>query len=155
MYNQPPVKWCHFDYATLHPLLQMLIHVLCVVAPHNGKSISYRYTNTLKPEQNDWYFENYIYGSILLKENVLLSLKFELANDMKCKIVFVFLQNISACQVTRTLTAIRDQGINSLAPGRFDHSLKLVNFKLISTIPILGIFCEVTIKRRPQHLTGH
>ena len=31
---------------------------------------------------------------------------------------------------------------SSLAPGRFEHSLKLVSFKLISTINILSIFCE-------------
>ena len=44
---------------------------------------------------------------------------------------------------------------NSLAPGGFDHSLKLVNFKLISTINILSIFCEIAIRWMPQHLTDH
>ena len=43
--------------------------------------------------------------------------------------------------------------INSLAPGGFDYSLKLVNFKLISTINILSIFYEIAI--RPQYLTDH
>ena len=33
--------------------------------------------------------------------------------------------------------------VNSLAPGKFDYSLKLVNFKLISMINILSIFCEI------------
>ena len=33
--------------------------------------------------------------------------------------------------------------INSLAPGGFDYSLKLVNFKLMSTINILSVFCEI------------
>ena len=45
--------------------------------------------------------------------------------------------------------------VNSLAPGRFDHSLKFVNFKLISTINILTILCEIAMRWRPQHLTGH
>ena len=44
---------------------------------------------------------------------------------------------------------------NSLAPGGFDYSLKLVNIKLISTMNILGIFCEIAIKWMPQHLTDH
>ena len=43
--------------------------------------------------------------------------------------------------------------IKSLAPGGFDHSLKLVNFKLISMINILSIFCEIAIRWMPQHLT--
>ena len=45
--------------------------------------------------------------------------------------------------------------INSLAPGRFDYSLKLVNVKLISTIDILSILCEIAIRWMPQHLTEH
>ena len=44
--------------------------------------------------------------------------------------------------------------INSLAPGGFDYSLKLVNFKLISTIDIC-IFCEIDIRWMPQYLTNH
>ena len=44
---------------------------------------------------------------------------------------------------------------NSLAPGGLDYSLKLVNFKLISTIDILSIFCEIAIRWKPQHLNGH
>ena len=45
--------------------------------------------------------------------------------------------------------------VNSLAPGGFDYSLKLVNFKLISRINILGIFCEIAIRRMPLYLTDH
>ena len=45
--------------------------------------------------------------------------------------------------------------INSLAPGGFSYSLKLVNFKLISMINILSIFCEIAIRWMPQHLTDH
>ena len=45
--------------------------------------------------------------------------------------------------------------INSLAPGGFDHSLKSVHFKFISTINILSIFCEIAIRWMPQHLTDH
>ena len=49
----------------------------------------------------------------------------------------------------------RPQWVNSLAPGGFDYSLKLVNFRLISTINILSIFCEFAIRWMPQHLTDH
>ena len=46
--------------------------------------------------------------------------------------------------------------INSLAPGGFDYSLKLGNFKLlISTIVIWSIFCEIAIMWMPQYLTDH
>ena len=44
---------------------------------------------------------------------------------------------------------------NSLAPGGVHYSLKLVNFKLISTINILSIFCEIAIRWMPQYLTDH
>ena len=47
------------------------------------------------------------------------------------------------------------RAINLLAPGGFDYTLKLVNFKLISTINILSIFCEIAIRWMPQHLTEH
>ena len=43
----------------------------------------------------------------------------------------------------------------SLAPRGFDYRLKLVNFKLISMINILSIFCEIAIRWMPQHLTDH
>ena len=45
--------------------------------------------------------------------------------------------------------------VNSLAPGGFDYSLKLVNFKLISTINNLNIFCEIAIRWMPKHLSDH
>ena len=45
--------------------------------------------------------------------------------------------------------------INPLAPGGIDYSLKLVNFKLVSLIDILSIFCEIAIRWMPQHLTDH
>ena len=54
----------------------------------------------------------------------------------------------------QTLDDRKSQQINSLAPGRFDHSLKLVNFKLISTIKYFLLNCY-SIRWRPQHLTGH
>ena len=44
---------------------------------------------------------------------------------------------------------------NSFVPGRFDCSLKLVNFKFISMINILSIFCEIAIRSMPQYLTDH
>ena len=52
-------------------------------------------------------------------------------------------------------TCVHALCINSLAPGEFDCSLKLVNFKLISMINIVSIFCKIAIKWMPQHLTGH
>ena len=51
------------------------------------------------------------------------------------------------------LTLVLD--LNSLALVGFDYSLKLVTFKLISTINILSIFCEIAIRWMPQHLTDH
>ena len=47
------------------------------------------------------------------------------------------------------------RSINSLAPGKFDHSLKWVNFNLMSTLNILSIFCEIATRWMPQHLTDH
>ena len=43
--------------------------------------------------------------------------------------------------------------LNSLASGGSNYSLKLVNFKLISTINISSIFCEIATGWMPQHLT--
>ena len=59
--------------------------------------------------------------------------------------------------LTRMLALRRSSrtGLNSLAPGEFDYSLKLVNLKLISMINILSIFCEIAIRWMPQHLTDH
>ena len=45
--------------------------------------------------------------------------------------------------------------LNSLAPRGFDYSLKLVNFKLISMMNILIIFCEIAFRWMPQHLSDH
>ena len=47
------------------------------------------------------------------------------------------------------------QIFNSLAPRGFGYSLKLVNFKLISKIHSLSIFCEIGIRWMPQHLPDH
>ena len=53
-----------------------------------------------------------------------------------------------------SLTGPREStNINSLAHGRFYYSLRLVNFKLISTINMLSIFCEIAIRWMPQHFT--
>ena len=46
-------------------------------------------------------------------------------------------------------------GLNSLAPGGFDYSLKSVNFKLISMINIWSTFCEIAIRWIPQYLSDH
>ena len=50
---------------------------------------------------------------------------------------------------------LKPLNLKSLAPGGFDFSVKLVNFKLISTINILNIFCHIAIRWMPQHLTDH
>ena len=47
------------------------------------------------------------------------------------------------------------KSLNSLPPGGFHYSLKLVNVKLISTINIWSIFCEIAIRWMPQYLTDH
>ena len=47
----------------------------------------------------------------------------------------------------------RPQWVNSLAPGGFRYSLKLVYFNLISMVNILRIFYEIAIRWMPQHLT--
>ena len=43
---------------------------------------------------------------------------------------------------------------NSLAPGGYDYTIKLVNFKVISMINILSIFCEIALRWMPQNLTN-
>ena len=54
------------------------------------------------------------------------------------------------------LSPIYHQAITLIsAPGGFDYSPKLVNFKLISTINILSIFCEIDIRWMSQHLSDH
>ena len=45
--------------------------------------------------------------------------------------------------------------INSLAPRGSDYNLKLVNFKLIWTIIIWSIFCEIAIRWIRQYLADH
>ena len=50
-------------------------------------------------------------------------------------------------------TAVRQ--FNSLVAGGLDYSLKLINFKLITMINILSIFCEIAIMCMSQHLTNH
>ena len=52
-------------------------------------------------------------------------------------------------------TFFSSNSFNSLVPEGFDYSLKWVNFKLISTINILSIFCEIAIRWMPLHLTDH
>ena len=53
------------------------------------------------------------------------------------------------------LHAYAQYHVNSLAPGGFDYSLKLVNFKLISMINILNFFCETAIRWMTQNLADH
>ena len=42
---------------------------------------------------------------------------------------------------------------NSLTPGTYSCSLNLVIFKLISTIDIMSISCEITVRWMPRNLT--
>ena len=50
------------------------------------------------------------------------------------------------------LALIKDHlHFNSLAPGAFDYGLKLLNFKFITTINFLSIFCEIAVRWMPQH----
>ena len=42
-----------------------------------------------------------------------------------------------------------------IGPWGFDYSVKVVNFKLISMINVLSIFCEIAIRWMPQHRTDH
>ena len=44
---------------------------------------------------------------------------------------------------------------NSLAPWGFDCRLRLENFKLISIINIVRIFCEIAMRWMPQHLIDY
>ena len=81
------------------------------------------------------------------------------ANSVE-KGVFFFVQNLQKGGVFQTWVrawytlwlrverpaSLRGQLVNSLAPGRFDYSLKLVNLKLISTINISSNFCETAIR---------
>ena len=66
-----------------------------------------------------------------------------------------------SCWPTALVSGHRSSGmvhpvlLNSLAPGGFDNSMKLINFKLISTIDILSIFWEIAIRWMPQHLTDY
>ena len=46
-----------------------------------------------------------------------------------------------------------DFRVNSLTPVVLDYSIKLVDFKLISTIIIRSIFCEMAIRWMLQYLT--
>ena len=70
-----------------------------------------------------------------------------LSNDRLCNVfVIIIFQPIGTLPLT---------WINSLTLGGFDYSLKLGNFKLISTINILRISCEILIRWMPQHLTDH
>ena len=50
---------------------------------------------------------------------------------------------------------IPNREINSLAPGGFDYSLKLINFELISMMNISSIVYEIAIRWTPQHLPDH
>ena len=52
---------------------------------------------------------------------------------------------LSESELTDACICLQD----SFTPGGFDYSLKLVNFKLISTINILSIFCEIDIRWIP------
>ena len=66
-----------------------------------------------------------------------------------------FSRNILLCHCAGSSCGTLDEDTNSLAPGGFDYNLKLVNFKLISTINIWSIFCEIAVRWMQQYLTDH
>ena len=111
-----------------------------------------------------------IFKRIFLNENVwisiTISLKFVpkgLINNIPALVQIMAWRRpgdkpLSEPMLVGSLTHVcvtRPQWVNSLAPGGFDYSLKLVNFKLISMINILSIFCEIAIRWMRQHLTDH
>ena len=53
-------------------------------------------------------------------------------------------------------STIDSEWVNSLAPGVFDYSLKLVNCKFISfNDKYLQVFSDIAIRWMPKHLTHH
>ena len=53
------------------------------------------------------------------------------------------------------LASDTDTALTHWSLGGFDYTLKFVIFKLISTINILIIFCEIAISLMPQRPTDH
>ena len=69
--------------------------------------------------------------------------------------IWLFIPHVATKLRNTAITLVDAWTVNSLAPGEFEYSLKLVDFKLISTINILSIFCEIAITWMPQYLTDH
>ena len=88
--------------------------------------------------------------SDLRKKTQILALMWTLAIQYECCSCCYDKQFVS--EIPCIIRVIR---LNSLAPGGFDYSLKLTNFKLISTLNILSIFCEIAVRWMPQHPTDH
>ena len=126
--------------------------------------------NSLRPRQNRRHFPDDIFKSILLNESIWIS--FEISPKFVPKGPInnnPSLVQIMACSrqasshflnqwwlvYWRIYASLGLNELNSLAPGRFDYNLKLVNFKLLSMKKFLSIFCEIVIRWMPHHLTDH
>ena len=120
---------------------------------------------SLRPRQNGRNFADDTFKHIFLNQNVRISIKISLKFVPKSPINYIPAlvqimawrrpgdKPLSEPMMVRLPTHIwvtRPQWVNSLAPREFDLSLKLVDFKLISTINILIIFSETAIRRMPQ-----
>ena len=125
--------------------------------------------NPLRPRQNGRHFADDTLNRIFLNENVRISIKISQKfapkgpiNNIPALVQIMAwrrpghkpLSEPMVVKLPMHLCVTRPQWVNSLAPGGFDYSLKLVNFKLISMINI-SIFCEIAIRWMPQNLTDH
>ena len=73
-------------------------------------------------------------------------------NNMTFNEVSRFIANIFDCGRVASI-AIKRNDINSLAPGRFERSLRKVIFKLILMIGGWGILCKIALRWMPMDLT--
>ena len=124
------------------------------------EKLIHQWLNSLRLRQNGRHFADDVFKWIFLNENVWISLKISLKFVPKVPINNIpALVQIMArrCPYDKPLSepmmvnllmhicVALPQLVNSLAPEGFDYSLKLANFKLIATINILSIFCEIAI----------
>ena len=96
--------------------------------------------------------------TFVLKQEVLFNyvwLHTKLSATSLQDVLSDFIQAIEAGVDDKEVQVSQTSTLNSLAPGEFDYSLKLVNFKLITKINILSIISEIVIRWMPQHLTDH
>ena len=82
-----------------------------------------------------WWFQRQLEAK-LSQQSALLQSQRQMSED---SIRHLQLKLTSLAEVTTKSI------FKSLVPGGFDYSLKLVNFKFISMINILNIFCEIVM----------